>query len=296
MVKLLGKRRYSLNNYFLQVMMIFGFFAISGCALEQTPSLPPISPTTSGQHQIGKFVWFDLLTEDIQVARNFYGELFGWHFEVADNAPDYIMIYVNSKPIGGIVPYENTDPKVQESLWLVSLSVEDVDKAVAAAIARNGKMLDGPMDVKGRGRMAVIRDPEGAELALIRSEGGDPPDAVAQTGEWLWVDLFTRDEETASTFYAALVGYTVETANTDEGHSYNLLRKNGRAYGGIVQLPWEDVEPNWLPYVKINDLDETIKRAEKLKGILLLRTKNVAIIVDPTGGAFGIQMVRGKES
>jgi len=48
-----------------------------------------------------------------------------------------------------------------------------------------------------------------------------------------------------------------------------------------------------LPYVRVDDLEGTISQAEKLGGILILRIENVAIITDPSGGAFGIQVVKG---
>ena len=276
----------------LFALLAVGSLGLSGCASKQAGSLPSITPTPTGQHQVGKFVWFDLLTEDVQAAQDFYRELLGWRFE--DQSSDYSVIYAGDKPIGGIASLENKDPEVQESLWLASLSVENVDRAVSAVKARYGKVLDGPFDVKGRGRMAVIRDPEGAELVLLRAAGGDPVDAAVNSGEWLWVDLFTRDAKSANEFYGALAGYTAQTVATEGDHSYNLLKKNDRAFAGVVEIPWEDVEPNWLPYVKIDDLEGTISRAENLGGILILRLKNIAVIADPTGSVFGIHAVGGK--
>ena len=278
----------------LLTLMTAGFMFLSGCASKQTATLPAITPTPTGQHQVGKFVWFDLLTEDVQGAQNFYSELFGWRVE--GQSSDYIVIYAGDKPIGGIAPHESKDSEVLESLWLASLSVENVDRAVSATKSRYGKVLDGPFDVKGRGRMAVIQDPEGAELILLRAAGGDPVDETVKSGEWLWVDLFTRDAKTANEFYGSLAGYTAQTVKTEEDHSYNLLEKDDRAFAGVVEIPWEDVEPNWLPYVKVDDLEGTISLAENLGGVLILRLENVAVIADPTGGVFGIQVVRGGKS
>ena len=55
-------------------------------------------------------------------------------------------------------------------------------------------------------------------------------------------------------FYEALVGYSaerpaVEGASTD----YRVLRLDGRPHAGVNQLPWDDVQPNWLPYVRVDD-------------------------------------------
>lgn len=279
---------------FLPVMVMLSLLVLCGCSSKQAAGLPPITASPTGQHQVGKFVWFDLLTEDVKGAQYFYSELFGWRFK--DKSADYTVIYFGDNPIGGIVPYESKEPEVLESFWMASLSVENVDRAVSATKARYGKVLDGPMDVKGRGKIAVIRDPEGAELVLIRTAGGDPVDKGARAGEWLWVDLFTRDLQKANDFYGALAGYTAHTVEKEEDHSYNLLRKNGRAYAGVVELPWDDVEPNWMPYVGVDDLEDTISRVEKLGGIVILRLENVAVIADPGGGVLGVQEIGGSKS
>jgi predicted enzyme related to lactoylglutathione lyase len=184
------------SSFFLLFIaaVLMGF---SGCVSEKAARVTPASSTKTEVHHIGKFVWFDLLTEDTQAVQEFYRELFGWRFAADQYLPDYIVIYSGDKPIGGIVHHENKDPEIQESMWMVSLSVSDVDRAVSAVRARYGEVLDGPMDVKGRGRLAVVRDAEGAELVLIRASGGDPPDAGVKAGEWLWVDLFNHDAEKA---------------------------------------------------------------------------------------------------
>ena len=284
------------QNLIVFILLAAGLMVSTGCVSEKAVRLPSITPTPTGQHQLGKFVWFDLLTEDVQAAQQFYKELFGWRFTADTNSPDYYVIYSGDKPIGGIVEHENKDPTIQESMWLVSLSVADVNRAVSAVKGRNGKVLDGPVDIKGRGRMAVIRDAEGAELVLIRAAGGDPPDGGFKTGEWLWVDLFTKDAQKALDFYGAVAGYNTQTIPTADEDFIILLRRSGRAYAGVVKLQWDEVEPNWLPYIKVDDLVGTISKAEKLGGILLLRTENVAIIADPTGGVFGIQVMGGTRS
>jgi len=108
------------------------------------------------------------------------------------------------------------------------------------------------------------------------------------------VDLLTRDVQGANDFYKALVGYTVQTVDAEGDHAYHVLQKNGKAYGGGVKLPWKEVEPNWLPYLKVDDLGATMGRAEKLGGIVIVRTEDIAVLADPGGGVFGIQIVREK--
>ena len=52
----------------------------------------------------GKFVWFDLLTNDAAAAEKYYGGLFGWTFEPLEGHENpYKMIREKGQPIGGIV-------------------------------------------------------------------------------------------------------------------------------------------------------------------------------------------------
>jgi len=288
------KRKHLLRLWSVPVMIMLSLLMMNGCASKRTVSLPPITAVQTGQHQVGKFVWFDLLTEDVKAAQNFYGELFGWTFK--GKPSDYVVISSGDKPIGGMVPYAGKDSKAMESFWMPLLSVDDVNRAVSAVKARFGKVLDGPMDVEGRGRLAVISDPEGAKLVLIHASGGDPVNESVKAGEFLWVDLFSRDPAKANEFYGAIAGYTAQKVKTENDHAYNLLKIEDHAYAGVVEIPWDDVEPNWLPYIKVESLDDTITKAEKLGGVVLLRLEHIAVIADPSGGVFGIQETKGGKS
>jgi hypothetical protein len=63
----------------------------------------------------------------------------------------------------------------------------------------------------------------------------------------------------------------------------------------VNQLPWEEVQSNWLPYVKVDDPAATAARVEALGGRVLFapspeaRNGSVALVMDPTGAAFAIQ-------
>ena len=58
---------------------------------------------------------------------------------------------------------------------------------------------------------------------------------------------------------------------------------------GIVEIEWEGLEDNWLPYFKVVDVDRSIEKARSLGGKLILQSGKVAVLSDPTGAAFGIQ-------
>ncbi len=50
--------------------------------------------------------------------------------------------------------------------WLYYVNTGDVDAMVAKATRRGGKVLNGPVDIPGGGRIAQLADPQGAAFAL----------------------------------------------------------------------------------------------------------------------------------
>lgn len=258
--------------------------------------VPGVTPNPTGTYHVGKFVWFDLLTNDVSGTKRFYGELFNWEFEAdpSDDA-DYATIKKNGTPIGSVIYLKRLDEKVSESRWLSYLSVPDVDRAAELIRHGQGVILKEPMDLPDRGRIAVVRDPQGAILALIRAKDGDPPDVDLEVGKWMWNELWTTDVDAAITFYKTLVGLKPETIDISMGDTYHQLKQAESIRAGVVLIPWEDVNPNWLPYVAVSDLSATIANAKALGGKVLIEPDDttsddsVAVIADPSGAALAIQ-------
>src|SRR5258706_5751524 len=76
-----------------------------------------------------KFVWHDLMAADVEAAKSFYGELFGWRFERGENGP-YEHISAGDKMIGGMMKQEPAHGAPPH--WIGYISVDDVDAAVAS--------------------------------------------------------------------------------------------------------------------------------------------------------------------
>jgi predicted enzyme related to lactoylglutathione lyase len=238
---------------------------------------------------VGKFVWFDLVTDDPDQARRFYADLFGWQIEEGDGG--YYLGRNLGVPIAGLTLHENREEEAGESLWLATLSVADVDAAVSLVKSRGGQVVVEAAEVEERGRLAVVRDPAGAPVVLARARGGDPPDGRIPPGSWMWTDLFTHDSEASIRFYGELVGYRTKRVDLGGGDEYELLLSGRRPRAGVVEVPWTEVEPNWLPYLRVEDVDQAVSHALSLGAELAIREDDVAILLDPTGAAFGVQRV-----
>lgn len=116
----------------------------------------------------GAFSWSELTTGDPAAAAAFYGPLFGWRVEAMDmGGGPYHVLKVGETAVGGIMkapPGAGPMPPA----WGCYVTVDDVEATVARAAALGGKVVVPPMDVPGVGRMAVIADPQGATLNVMR--------------------------------------------------------------------------------------------------------------------------------
>ncbi len=265
---------------------------IMGCTARH-PTVPPVVQEPTNIHITGKFVGHDLLTHDVGADTSFYGPLFGWEFIPVPEGK-YLVVTQNGMPIGGIVPLEKKDQNVY-SQWLSYISVPDVDSAAGLTERNGGRVYREPFDLPGRGRVAIILDPEGAPLALVRSSVGDPLDEEPVYSRWLWNELWTEDKEASLAFYTSLVGYTRDDLDLGGEAPYTVFRNKEKGRAGAVDIQIEGVEPHWLPYVAVRNPSEVASRAEELGGKIMLSVERVAgvqqavILADPSGAVFAIQ-------
>ena len=117
----------------------------------------------------GAFSWNELTTADVEGAKQFYGEMFGWTYEEmpTDDGSLYIAAMLGDTPMGGIMARPDSMPEHIPSFWGSYVTVDDVDAAVEKAKALGGHVALEPLDITGVGRLAVIIDPQGAALSLI---------------------------------------------------------------------------------------------------------------------------------
>jgi len=142
----------------------------------------------------------------------------------------------------------------------------------------------------------VFADPEGAVFGVVKSSAGDPEDFLAEPGEWIWIQLLSRDARKAAEFYRAVSGYEiVENTRSNRLNDY-VLTSEGYARGTIRTMRNADpkVQPTWLPFVRVKNVAESVALAKQLGGKVVFEPKpellegKVAVIADPTGAAIGI--------
>ena len=278
----------------ISLLFSVAFFSLYSCSPD-LPIVPPINSVPTVESHPGKFIWRDLMSDDIPAVKKFYSELFGWtYLNLGENENDYIVVLHNGKPIAGMFKLRNVEAEHRFSQWISYLSVADMNQAINYTTASGGKIYREPFDLPNRGTVSYVFDSQQAVLAFIKSSSGDPKDVEPLYNEWLWTELWTNDVDNSIKFYSGMIGYNSENFNTKAENKYYVFENEGRLRAGIVKIPFEDVRPHWMPYIAVKDPLEIVNKVEQLGGTVYLGTEgvagnNAAIIADPSGAVFTVQ-------
>ena len=116
----------------------------------------------------GVFVWDELGTTDVDAAQRFYEHVFGW--TTSDMGPDYGGYRIFNRGDDGVAGLMSLPDASIPTHWQPYVAVDDPDGTTAKAIELGGSALMEPMDVPNVGRLAVLRDPQGATFGIIKPE------------------------------------------------------------------------------------------------------------------------------
>lgn len=116
----------------------------------------------------GAMSWNELVTPDPEGAKVFYELVFGWHPEEQPTEPvTYTGWRLGGRVVGGMIPPLGDDfPADLPAYWTVYFAVADADATAARAAELGGTILVPPRDIP-QGRLAALRDPQGALFSVI---------------------------------------------------------------------------------------------------------------------------------
>jgi predicted enzyme related to lactoylglutathione lyase len=83
-------------------------------------------------------------------------------------------------------------------------------------------------------------------------------------GQFHWNELMSRDAARDKRFYHDTIGWTFEAVPMDEGRTYWVANMDGTPVAGIFPLDtpeFEDVQPGWMPYLAVDDVDARAAKA-----------------------------------
>ncbi|MBX3128917.1 MAG: VOC family protein [Polyangiaceae bacterium] len=237
----------------------------------------------------GLAVWRELLTADVEKAKGFYGELFGWRFQDMP-MPDgtYTVISGAKREIAGVMQLPMPELPTH---WNTYISVEDVAATAKAVTSGGGTLFYGPAEIPEVGTLLTFADDSGAVMSAMCALSGDPEVAAQPSpGDFCWETLSTQDKARALAFYGKVFGWKPQPGPGGEGSVF--ATDSGTMVADLQVM--EGVAPHWLTYVLVESLDASRTRAEKLGGSVTVprievpTVGSISVIQDPAGAYLGL--------
>lgn len=215
------------------------------------------------------FVWYELMTGDLDKATTFYGNVVGW--DVRDSGMPgmrYMLFGKQGKDVGGMMSWDSLGMQMPTA-WKGHIYTPDVDAETAAVVAEGGKQHRPPQDIPGVGRFSVVSDPQGAEFLLFQPNQTEAPPQLgpAEVGGVGWHELGTTDWQKAWQFYSSHYGWTKDMA-VDMGPmgTYQTFKLDAVQGGGMMTVPAELASktpgPAWLFYFTVDDIQAAAQRVK----------------------------------
>lgn len=202
----------------------------------------------------GTPTWVDLAAPDVDAARAFYHELFGWEYDIG--GPEfggYTTARVGSRSAAGLsAPPPGRDVPTAWGLYFAS---DDLAADAARAVELGATQLFPPMIVGDFGGMVGLVDPTGAPFSFWKAGTHIGWQIAGEHGSAAWHELYTTDAKRARDFYTALLGATAEVM--EGGMEYYVLSHGSEQLAGIMQIDpsWGAMKPEWVTYFAVDDTD-----------------------------------------
>ncbi len=253
----------------------------------------------------GSFIWYELMTPDPVGSKAFYDSVVGWTVASDPVAPglEYRMIVRgDGGNAGGMMTLDAAmTAHGARPGWLGYVGVDDVDVTVAKATAAGASALMPPWDQPGVGRLAMIADPQGNPLYLMKPlpPEGDPDmasDVYSRDAEQRvsWNELSTADPAAARAFYGDLFGWgSDEFMDMGEMGQYRFLDLHGTTFGAICGV-MPGGSAKWRYYVRVPSIAAAVEAVTAGGGTVSVGPHDVPggdrIIIgaDPQGAEFAL--------
>ena len=230
----------------------------------------------------GSFCFAELHTADVEGAKRFYGDVFGWK-AVDSRVEGYTLFQLNGKDVAGLRRVEHSS-----SRWIPLLSVASADATSAKALQLGASVVTPPTETGDLAQTAVLRDPAGGTLGLWEARGHAGAALLDEPGSLWWAELLTRDVAVAKTFYSNLLGWrAIDTLKY--GIRYSVFKLGDDSLAGLLPIgaDWGAVSPYWQILFAVDSCDARVERARKAGGSLVFGPNDVpnagraAIVSDP---------------
>jgi hypothetical protein len=250
-----------------------------------------------------RFIWYELMTTDLDKALDFYTKVVGWTATDHENSGAdfrYVILSAGERGIGGAI--QLTDEMCAGGArpgWVGYIEVADTDSATARIAEAGGRILMQPGDIPNVGRFAMVADPGGAAFYLLTPgpQDDEPPPADPEApGMVSWRELYAGNgQKAAFDFYSGQFGWeTLTEMDMGPMGSYRIFGHDGEQIGGMMDKPAQMPASAWTFYVNVDSVDSAVERVEAGGGQIVMGPMEVPggswVVqgIDPQGAAFAL--------
>lgn len=239
---------------------------------------------------IGRFIAYQLSSHDLAASREFYRAVFGWQFDEAQRV------------VGG-GPQWCRLTAAERSAWLGYLTTPDLLDAMELAHELGATTVSDAHEDAQLGRVAIMRDPDGARFGLVQPSRGDPEELSPQPapGVIAWNVLISREPERSLQFYMNLFGWTAELHELPEVGTYLICEREGLATAGIVRARDDVPDGEWLSAIAVRDVDAATAMALRLGATPRWQPTSIpqigrfSVVFDPSGARVAMLQIDESE-
>lgn len=121
-----------------------------------------------------RVVHFEICADNLERAKKFYEDVFGWKIEKWEGPFEYYMVYTENKDEPGINGgLKKRDKPIDNSgvtAFVCTVNVSSVDEYLEKILAKGGKVTSPKSSVPGVGFMAECLDTEGNLFGLMEDD------------------------------------------------------------------------------------------------------------------------------
>jgi predicted enzyme related to lactoylglutathione lyase len=216
--------------------------------------------------------WVDLLVSDVDRAKSFYADLFGWQWLSGDPATGgYTMALLGGQPVAGISRKPENAPIASQ--WTTYLRVGEINAAADAISTYGGRTLGHPVAIGALARTLIALDPGGAYFGVW--EPGDLPGSgvLDEPGALTWNELLTRDYDRVQSFQLGVFGHEFTDETEPGGPRWSTAHTgDGNPAYGLAEIDAEwppEIPAHWVASFATLNVVPALARALDLGARLL---------------------------
>ncbi|MBN3931856.1 VOC family protein [Streptomyces verrucosisporus] len=210
--------------------------------------------------------WVDATVPDLEAAKRFYGELFGWTYHDTGHGASVVAL-CDGKTVGALA----ADPEGASGAWNLYFASTDAAGAADRIGEAGGRVVAGPSVVPGMGTSLLATDPGGTVFGLWQADGHAGFDLHGAPGSFFWPEVYTRDKERVDPFYETVLGYQGQQVSEGTEFDFKLFSLPGGPQPVAARLQMGPYQPADLPahmlvYFSVEDCDKAVETVRSLGG------------------------------